>query len=81
MPPSMSRRLVANVLLRDVAPDGKISVTSSILLAKTRSEERVFFTGERRDRLVPAGDGFRLCERCVILDDAVLVAENLSLLF
>jgi 3-phenylpropionate/cinnamic acid dioxygenase small subunit len=81
MPPSMSRRLVSNVIIEDSDAKGCVSVVSALFLAKSRREERVLFTAERRDTLVEVQGGFRLRERYVVLDDAVLAAENLSLLF
>lgn len=80
MPASMSRRLVGNVTI-DGCEDGIVSVVSTLFMAKSRREERVLFTAERRDRLRQLGDDYRLLERCVVLDDVVLPSENLSLLF
>ncbi len=79
-PPSMSRRLVSNVMI-DGIRDDFVSVVSTIFLAKSRGDGRVLFTAERRDKLAPIDDDFRLRERYVVLDDAVLAADNLSLLF
>jgi 3-phenylpropionate/cinnamic acid dioxygenase small subunit len=80
-PPSISRRLVSNVMIMDVDEGGRLSVHSTLFLHKVRGDSRVIFTAERRDRLVPAGAGFRLQERYVVLDEVVLAADNLSLLF
>jgi 3-phenylpropionate/cinnamic acid dioxygenase small subunit len=80
-PPSISRRLVSNVMILEVDEAGRLSVVSTIFLHKVRGDSRMLFTAERRDRLVPVGDGFRLQERYVVLDDVVLASENLSLLF
>jgi biphenyl 2,3-dioxygenase subunit beta len=79
-PPSMSRRLIGNVMIDSVRGD-LVSVVSTIFLAKSRSDGRVLFTGERRDKLALNEGDFRLRERYVVLDDAVLAADNLSLLF
>ena len=80
-PPSMTRRLVSNVMILDSDADGALSVISTLFLAKNRNEGRVLFSAERRDRLVMRGDDFRLRERQVILDEAVLESENLSQIF
>ncbi len=80
-PPSITRRLVTNVEILDEDPQGRLSVTSAILLSKVRSGERVIFTAERRDQLIPSDNGFRLLDRYVILDDVVLASGNLSVLF
>jgi biphenyl 2,3-dioxygenase beta subunit len=80
-PPSMTRRLVSNVMIQAVDELGRLSVVSTIFLHKVRGDSRVLFTAERRDRLVPDAYGFRLQERYVVLDDVVLASENLSVLF
>ena len=79
-PPSMSRRLVSNVMIDGVCDDC-VPVVSTIFLAKSRGDGRVLFTAERRDKLAPIDGDFRLRERYVVLDDVVLAADNLSLLF
>ncbi|MFZ1889830.1 MAG: aromatic-ring-hydroxylating dioxygenase subunit beta [Candidatus Binataceae bacterium] len=80
-PPSMARRLVSNVMITGIDANGRMSVVSTLFLAKVRGDQRVLFTAERRDWIVPAGESFRLQERYVVLDDVVLASENLSLLF
>ena len=80
-PPSMTRRLVSNVMILDNDADAMLSVVSTLFLAKHRSDDRVLFTAERRDRLVISGEDFRLRERYVVLDDVVLAGENLSQIF
>jgi 3-phenylpropionate/cinnamic acid dioxygenase small subunit len=80
-PPSISRRLVSNVMILDADADGRLSVVSTIFLHKVRGDSRVLFSGERRDRIFRHGDDFRLQERYVVLDEVVLAADNLSLLF
>jgi 3-phenylpropionate/cinnamic acid dioxygenase small subunit len=80
-PPSMSRRLISNIIVLGTEADGCLSVVSTLFLAKVRSEGRVLFTAERRDRLVSDGDDFRMRDRYVVLDDVVLASENLSLIF
>jgi len=80
-PPSMARRLIGNVMILGADEAGRISVVSTIFLHKVRADCRVLFTAERRDRLVRVGDDFRLQDRYVVLDDVVLAADNLSLLF
>jgi 3-phenylpropionate/cinnamic acid dioxygenase small subunit len=80
-PPSISRRLVSNVMILDADTAGRVSVVSTLIMAKVRGDNRILFTAERRDRLVRHGDDFRLQERYVVLDDVVLAADNLSLLF
>lgn len=78
-PPSMSRRMVGDVVIDGREAD-VVSVVSTLFLVKARQEERVLFTAERRDKLVVHSEGYRLRERYVVLDDVVLHSENLSLL-
>jgi 3-phenylpropionate/cinnamic acid dioxygenase small subunit len=80
-PPSITRRLVSNVMILGNDRDGCVSVVSTLFAAKVRGDQRVLFTAERRDRVVPASGEYRLRERYVVLDDTVLAAENLSILF
>ena len=79
-PPSITRRLVGNVQVLDQDAAG-LTVVSNLIMTKVRREERVLFSAERRDRLAPVDGGFRLRERFVVLDEAVLASGNLSLLF
>ncbi|HVN28099.1 MAG TPA: aromatic-ring-hydroxylating dioxygenase subunit beta [Candidatus Binataceae bacterium] len=79
-PPSITRRLVSNVMILDTDADG-ISVVSTLFLAKNRPEGRAILTAERRDRLTMRGDDFRLQERYVVLDETILASENLSQIF
>jgi 3-phenylpropionate/cinnamic acid dioxygenase small subunit len=80
IPASMARRLVGNVMVERGDDEG-LSVASTLFLSKVRREGTSLFTAERRDRLVRHGEGFRLRERYVVLDQVVLHADNLSLLF
>jgi 3-phenylpropionate/cinnamic acid dioxygenase small subunit len=80
MPASMARRLVGNVVVESGDDEG-LSVVSTLFLSKVRREAASLFTAERRDRLVRYGDSFRLRDRYVVLDQVVLHADNLSLLF
>ena len=80
-PPSITRRLVSNVMILEVDEHECMSVVSTIFMHKVRGDSRVLFTAERRDRIVSAREDFRLRERYVVLDEVVLASENLSLLF
>lgn len=79
-PPSLSRRLVSNVMIDAVKGDA-LHVVSNLCLSKVRRDERTLFTAERRDVLVAEASDYRLRERYVVLDEVVLGSENLSLLF
>ena len=39
------------------------------------------FTGVRKDRLIPTGDGFRIAHRTILVDQTVITATNLSVFF
>jgi 3-phenylpropionate/trans-cinnamate dioxygenase beta subunit len=80
-PPSITRRIVSNIEILDRDPQGRLLAISTTLLNKVRNDESVIYTALRHDRLLPAGDGFRLQDRCVVLDAVVLLSSNLSILF
>lgn len=80
VPPSRPRHFVSNVVVEE---DGdELEVRSSFLLTRTRQDlDYQMFTGVRHDRLVPRGDGFALKRRTILVDQTVLTATNLSVLF
>jgi 3-phenylpropionate/cinnamic acid dioxygenase small subunit len=83
-PRSRTRRLVTNVRLVPTGPDGDIQVRSAFLLHRNRAEAQTdLFVGERRDVLrraaIPAG--FQIRRRRVVLDQATLLANNISVFF
>lgn len=81
IPPSITRRIVSNIEILDRDSQGRLRAISTTLLNKVRNDESVVYTAQRRDRLLPAGDDFRLQDRYVVLDSVVLASGNLSILF
>jgi len=81
-PPTRTRRLIGNVRV-DAQPDGACLVRSNFLLYANRLETQTqLFAGERHDRLIPGGpEGLRIARRLVLLDQSVILAPALSVLF
>lgn len=79
-PRSRIRHLVTNVRTF-AADDGELDVESSVLLFRSRGDTRApeIVCALRRDRLRPDGDGLRLAERFVLVEEAVLRTQNLAI--
>ena len=78
-PPSRLRYFVQ---LLDARREGELVVArSNLLLLQSRWNMEQQFSGERTDALVPAGKGFRLQRRRVVLDRQVLGKQGLSVFF
>tara|TARA_R110000765_G_scaffold16456_3_gene46235 strand:- start:170 stop:730 length:561 start_codon:yes stop_codon:yes gene_type:complete len=80
-PPSRTRRLVTNVLVRETENPDELDVTSYVLMTRSRfSEHHVdIISFERRDVLRKQADGgFKLAKREAILDQSVLGTANLA---
>lgn len=78
--PSRTRRFVTN--LDVLATDGDaVSVSSYLLLTRSQSTSADIdlLSAQRLDRLVARGDGFRLVERRIVVDQATLALSNLAL--
>jgi 3-phenylpropionate/cinnamic acid dioxygenase small subunit len=60
----------------------EVAVRSKFLVCRNRVEtESDLFVGKREDRLRRADGQWRIAERKIILDQNVLLAKNLSVLF
>jgi len=80
-PPARTRRIVGNIELMGRA-GAELSVLSNFHLFYARPGSRDFlYSGQRRDRLRRAGDGFRICRREIVLDYADIDKPTLGLLF
>ena len=80
VPPSRPRHFVSNVVVEDGGD--VLEVRSSFLLTRTRQDLGYqMFTGVRKDRLIPTGDGFRIAHRTILVDQTVITATNLSVFF
>lgn len=83
-PPSRTRHLVSNVMIRPTSTPGEYEVECYYLLYRSRLEREVeVFVGMRHDLLrrteTPAG--WQIARRTIILDQATLLARNLSFFF
>jgi len=79
MPPSRTRHLISNVRVKN--DDGnEIEVHSNFLVYRTRMEtDQDLFVGMRKDILRRVNGGFKIARRTIILDQAVLLAKNISI--
>jgi 3-phenylpropionate/cinnamic acid dioxygenase small subunit len=81
-PPSRTRRLITNVQVRPGGADGEYEVVSYFLLYRNRLEtETELFAGRRDDLLRRVEGGWRIARRTISLDQAVILAKNISLFF
>lgn len=82
VPPSRTRHYVSNIIVEDPPDEDGLAVRSSFLVTRTRQDlDYQMFTGVRHDRLVPDDDSFLLARRKILIDQTVLTATNLSVLF
>lgn len=83
-PPSRTRHLVSNVMIRPTSTPGEYEVDCYYLLYRSRLEREVeVFVGMRHDLLRRANTlaGWQIARRTIILDQATLLARNLSIFF
>lgn len=88
-PPSRTRHLVTNVVVRHTDPAGHpgfteddLVVRSAFLVYRNRLErEENVFAGGRTDVLRRAGDGFLVARRTILLDQNILLSKNISTFF
>mgnify|MGYP005990754489 FL=1 len=86
-PPSRTRHLVTNVVVRHEEPgeaDDKILLArSAFLVYRNRLEREVdVYAGSREDRLREAPDGsLHVVDRTILLEQNVLLAKNISTFF
>ncbi|TMR89443.1 3-phenylpropionate/cinnamic acid dioxygenase subunit beta [Nonomuraea basaltis] len=88
-PPSRTRHLVTNVMVRYADPaehpgftEDDLFVRSAFLVYRNRLErEENVFAGSRADVLRRTGDGFQVARRTILLDQNILLAKNISTFF
>jgi 3-phenylpropionate/cinnamic acid dioxygenase small subunit len=83
-PPSRTRHLVSNVMIRPSSTSGEYEVDCYYLLYRSRLEREVeVFVGMRHDllRRTDTSAGWQIARRTIILDQATLLARNLSFFF
>ncbi len=82
-PPSRTRHMVSNVMIRPLG-NGEYEVDCYYMLYRSRLEREVeTFVGMRHDVIRRASNtaGFMIASRTIILDQAILLARNLSFFF
>lgn len=82
-PPSRTRHMVSNVMVRQVAPS-EYEVECYYLLYRSRLEREVeMFVGMRRDviRRSESPVGWQIARRFIVLDQTTVMARNLSFFF
>lgn len=88
-PPSRTRHLITNVVVRHVDPvehvgftEEDLLVSSAFLVYRNRLErEQDVFAGSRMDILRHAHAQFRIARRTVLLDQNVLLSKNIATFF
>ena len=82
-PPSRTRHLVTNVIVRPGESDDEVLASSCFVVHWIRAIQPAgdLFIGHRKDRLVRVGDGWRLAARELYLDTTTLSANGVTILF
>ena len=82
-PPSRTRHLVTNVIVKRGASDDEVFASSSFCVYWSRgiASEGDFFIGRRQDRLVRVDGAWRLAAREMFLDTTTLSANSVTILF
>ena len=83
-PPSRTRHSVSNVRVRTTGIDGMYELDCCFFIYRTRLErEQDMFVGRRTDVVRRAANayGFQISKRTILLDQATLLAKNLSIFF
>jgi phthalate 3,4-dioxygenase subunit beta len=80
-PPSRTRHLVTNVRSFAGATDDEVQVESTILLFRSRGDDRPaeYVCASRRDVVRQVGDRQLLASRHITVDEAVLRTQNLAI--
>jgi 3-phenylpropionate/cinnamic acid dioxygenase small subunit len=79
MPPSRTRRLIANVRLKR-SEGFEVETRCNFLVYRTRMEkDEDLFVGSREDVLRRVEGGLKIARRTIVLDQAVLAAKNISI--
>ncbi len=84
LPVSRTRHLITNVLVEPTPVDGEYRVESCFLVYRSRLERQVdLFAGVRDDllRRTSGALGWQIARRTIHLDQATLLANNLSIFF
>jgi len=82
-PPSRTRHFVSNLLVTQGKATNEFVAATSFMITRTRGDQGYqLFTGRREDTLRRlAEDSFRIAGRRILVDQTVITATNLSILF
>lgn len=82
-PPSRTRHLVGNVRIRETGAPGEYEVHSNILVYRNRTDDthHDLYAGERTDVLCHGEAGWLIARRHVLLDQANIAGNSLSIFF
>lgn len=82
-PPSRTRHFVSNVLVAPGSSAGEYVISVNFIVTRSRGDQGYqFFTGRREDTLRREASGqLRIARRRILVDQTVITATNLSILF
>src|SRR6185437_1150500 len=81
-PPTRTRHFVSNLRLTRDEQSGDMAARLNFMITRTRQDlDYQLFTGVRHDRLVADGESFKIRRRVILVDQTVITATNLSVLF
>ncbi len=81
-PPSRTRHIIANVEVEPGQTGSELSVYSNFIVYRNRAEtEQDFYVGARQDVLRKVNGTWLIARRKIVLDQNVLLAKNVSILF
>ncbi len=82
-PPSRTRNMVTNVIIKATNKPEEVEVSSFILVSRNRLGEPSpdLYSGERQDLLRKVNGAWRLAKRTILLDQTVIGARHLNIFF
>ena len=81
-PPSRTRHLITNIEVEPGVTATEVKVHSNFVVYRSRAEtEQDFYVGARQDVLRRVAGAWKLAGRRITLDQNVLLAKNVSILF
>jgi 3-phenylpropionate/cinnamic acid dioxygenase small subunit len=80
-PPSRTRHLVGNLVVKPLA-NGEVQARTAFILYRSHHEtEENIFAGSREDVLRQVAGQWKIARRTIVLDANVILAKNLSVFF
>jgi 3-phenylpropionate/trans-cinnamate dioxygenase beta subunit len=81
-PPSRTRHMLSNIEVEPGDAASELKVSTNFLVYRSRSETaQDFYVGARQDVLWQVDDAWKIARRKIILEQTVLLAKNVSILF